>query len=95
MSAFGYDKGDFIPSEISGQKAVDIHHIESRGAGGNPSKDKDRIENLMALTRKEHIKYGDKREFIVFLYQKHLQALQNSGAKFDIEYIFSKFDKYV
>jgi len=45
---FGYGEQDFIPSEISGTKAVDIHHIFGRG------KDHDIIENLIALNREEH-----------------------------------------
>ena len=48
MKAFGYEIGDYIPSEISGLPAVDIHHIDGRGKG------KDVPENLIALTRKEH-----------------------------------------
>lgn len=49
-----YDYGieDFIPCEICGSKAVDIHHLEAKGMGG--SKTKDYIENLMALCRKHH-----------------------------------------
>ena len=31
MEAIGYTDTDFIPSEISAQIAVDIHHIVSRG----------------------------------------------------------------
>lgn len=60
-------------SEISSKPADDIHHINSRGMGG--SKDKDNIENLMALTREEHEKYGDKNntesgynKYIIHLY---------------------------
>lgn len=34
MDYFGYSEGDFIPSELSGLPAVDIHHIEARGMGG-------------------------------------------------------------
>ena len=60
MDYFEYEEQDFIPSEISGKKATDIHHIEARGMGG--SKNKDCIENLIALTREEHLKYGDKKE---------------------------------
>jgi len=29
MEAYGYDKGDFIACEITGQKAVDIAHIDA------------------------------------------------------------------
>ena len=56
-------------SEISGLPATDIHHIERRGMGG--SKNKDKIENLMALTRDEHDKYGDKPEFMDYLKEIH------------------------
>ena len=48
----GYDETDWIPCEVCGAKAVDIHHIEARGMGG--SKTKDVIENLMALCRSCH-----------------------------------------
>ena len=43
--------------EVCGNYANDIHHIEARGMGG--TKQKDSIENLMALCRKHHLQYGD------------------------------------
>ena len=94
MDAFGYDKEDFIPSEISGKKAVDICHIECRGMGGNPNNDKDRIENLMAQTREEHIIFGDKKEFMVFQYKKHMNFLIDNGVKFDKKYLIEKITQY-
>jgi len=45
---FGYGEQDFIPCEMCGSRAVDIHHISGRGKG------KDVIENLMALCRDCH-----------------------------------------
>lgn len=48
MDHFGYGEQNFIPCEICGQKAVDVHHIDGRGKG------KDVIENLMALCQKHH-----------------------------------------
>lgn len=60
LEYFGHDQGDFIPSEISGGRAVDICHIDCRGMGGNPTREKDRIENLMAQTREEHLTLVDK-----------------------------------
>lgn len=58
LDSFGYDETDFIPCEVCGCKAVDIHHIEARGMGG--SKLKDTPENLQALCRPCHVEYGDK-----------------------------------
>ena len=52
MEFFGYSEADFIPCEVCGQRAVDIHHIDNKGMGG--SKTKDHIENLMALCRGCH-----------------------------------------
>lgn len=62
MDYFGFIEEDYIPCEISGQRAVDIHHIEARGMGG--SKEKDVIDNLMALTRDLHERFGDIKELI-------------------------------
>ena len=62
LKYFGYDTTDFIPCEICGNQAVDIHHIEARGMGGNPKGDKDEIENLMAVCRHCHEEFGDKAE---------------------------------
>ncbi len=92
LSSLGYHVSDFIPSELSLHKAQDIHHIEPRGMGG--SKGKDRIENLMALTREEHIKYGDKKQFKHFLLTKHKEFLISKKAAFNIEYINNKIQQY-
>ena len=93
LNAFNYDVCDFISSEISGKKAVDIHHIISRGRGG-----KDEIENLMALTRDEHIKYGDKNQYIYFLLEIHENYLIKNNISFDknkIEMLKLKYeDRY-
>ena len=62
LKYFGYDMNSFIPCEMCGMKAQDIHHVEARGLGGNPSGDKDTIENLMALCRQCHIDFGDKKQ---------------------------------
>lgn len=70
LDTLGYDTSDFIPCEICGIEASDIHHIEARDMGG--SKLKDIIENLMALCRPCHIAYGDKKEFIDYLKKIHL-----------------------
>ena len=35
LDYFSYTTADFIPCEICGNRAVDIHHIEARGIGGS------------------------------------------------------------
>ncbi len=74
---FGYGTEDFVPSEISGRRCNDIHHIKCRGMGG--SEDKDDIKNLMALTREEHEKYGDKKQHMDMLQNIHNQFMEKHG----------------
>ena len=69
LNHFGYIGEDFIPCEVCGSKAVDIHHIHRRGMGG--SKDADKIENLMAVCRSCHIEYGDKTRYFELLLNAH------------------------
>lgn len=76
FDAFGLDKSDpttYVPSEISEEKAVDLHHIVNR---------EDRIENLMALTREEHTVYGDKTEYMALLLKIHRRRLQLANIPF-------------
>lgn len=77
MEFFGFTTGDFIPSEISGRPAADIHHIKSRGMGGDPTGKRDVIENLMALTREEHDRYGDKAQYVDWLKDVHRSYMEN------------------
>lgn len=70
---FGYGVDSFIACEVCGAKAVDIHHIVRRGMGG--SKTKDEIQNLMALCRKCHDHYGDKKEHMDMLMRKHAKHI--------------------
>ena len=79
MDFFGYDKSDFIPSELSGKPAQAVHHIKCRGMGGDPKGNKDDIRNLMALTAEEHDKYGDKQQHTEFLQKKHLDFMRRKG----------------
>jgi hypothetical protein len=75
MAAFGYSVDDFMPCEICENRAVDIHHIECRGMGGNPKEDKDHIQNIMAVCRKCHEEYGDVPELREKLKEIHLKFL--------------------
>ena len=74
LEYFGYTRDEFIPCEVCGLRAVDIHHIDCRGMGG--SRDKDKIENLMALCRGCHIDFGDKKQHYEFLIGVHNTLLK-------------------
>ena len=75
LQAMGYDTTDWIPCEVCGSQAVDIHHIEARGMGG--SKHADVIENLMGLCRKCHVEYGDRKDIKDWLQGIHDENYQN------------------
>ena len=53
LDYFGYDEGDFIPCELCGARAVDIHHIHPRSIAMDRLDD---ISNLAALCRSCHVK---------------------------------------
>lgn len=79
--SFGYVDGDWIPCEVCGSEAVDIHHIEARGMGGTSNPMKNSIFNLQALCRGCHEDYGDKTRHKEFLKQKHFQTLLTKMVK--------------
>lgn len=68
LKHFGYGADSFIPCEICGTRAVDIHHIKARSVARELVND---ITNLMAICRKHHEEYGDKKEHIEFLQTVH------------------------
>lgn len=68
------EENPFIPCEVCGARAVDIHHIRARGMGG--SKKKDDITNLMALCRVCHIQYGDISDLVDSLQDIHNKILE-------------------
>lgn len=71
LKYFDCTEADFIPCECCDDKAVDIHHIVARGMGGVKNNRLDIIENLMAVCRKCHDKYGDNPNWLEFLVKKH------------------------
>lgn len=79
MDYFSFDRCDFIPCEVCGNPATDIHHIDARGMGG--SKTKDYIENLQALCRGCHIEYGDITDLKDMLKKIHLKYMEVYGTK--------------
>jgi len=52
LKAHGYSVADTMLCESCGAVAVDIHHVETKGMGGDKSKDA--IGNLIALCRDCH-----------------------------------------
>ena len=76
INHFGYTLADFIPCEICGGQAVDIHHIEPKGMGG--SKTKDYIENLIAVCRKHHEDCHNSKDFNETAKNIHLKVLKNN-----------------
>jgi len=76
LDYFGYSKEDFIHCEICEARAVDIHHIDARGMGGDPKGDKDVIENLMAVCRNCHNEYGDKIQHKELLKKIHTKKIR-------------------
>jgi hypothetical protein len=83
LDYFGYTTADFIPCEICGNRAVDIHHIEARGMGG--SKQSDYIENLQAVCRKCHILVGDLSKFKDELKRIHKLRMSNDWSEFFVD----------
>tara|TARA_R100000664_G_scaffold13981_1_gene22113 strand:- start:99 stop:362 length:264 start_codon:yes stop_codon:yes gene_type:complete len=63
MDYHDYVIDDVILCEHCSKIAVDIHHIEPRGIGGDPMGHKNQIENLIALCRSCHIKAETDKQF--------------------------------
>lgn len=85
IKALGYHVTDFMPCEVTGQKGVDVHHIVTR---------KNRIENLMLLTREVHARDGDIKSKMVFLLEKHREFLSTNGVDFDNDWFEEKLNRY-
>jgi 5-methylcytosine-specific restriction endonuclease McrA len=66
---FDFGEQEYIPCELCGKPAVDIHHVTGRGKG------KDTIDNLMAVCRRCHIKCQDK------LHEDVVQVIHNEYLK--------------
>lgn len=79
LNHFGYQIPEDVFCEICGSPAKDIHHIESRGMGGDPQGNKDVIENLMAVCRDCHENYGDIPDLVETLKKVHLKYMEING----------------
>ena len=74
MRFFDYGEQDFVMCEMCQQdRAVDIHHLTKQSKFGN-KKEKDYIENLMALCRDCHNKAESNDDsFNMYCRIKHLE----------------------
>ena len=70
MQFFDYGEQDFIPCEMCGSKATDIHHIERRTRNKVTN---DFVENLVGLCRDCHVKAESDGMFNMFCRIKHLE----------------------
>ena len=76
LDFFGYCETDVIVCEVCNKTvATEIHHIENRKMGG--SKTKDYIENLQAICRGCHIRFGDLKQYKEYLKQIHLNHIKD------------------
>lgn len=89
FDALGYVLDDFVPSEISGDRAVDIMHVIGKGRGGE-----DRIENLCAGTRLEHNEYGENNNKIPHLLNLHRNFLNLNRVPYDNDWFEEKINFY-
>ncbi|MCH6574666.1 MAG: hypothetical protein IH795_05610 [Bacteroidetes bacterium] len=69
----GIDPYGFVPCEVCEGQCVDFHHIESKGMGGDPTKEKDKFKNIMAICRTDHEKYGDLKQWKNYLKALHAE----------------------
>ena len=63
MDFHDYVLDDVILCEHCSKVAVDIHHIDARGLGGDLRGHRNQIENLIALCRSCHIKAETNKDF--------------------------------
>ena len=63
MNFHDYVLDDVILCEHCSKVAIDIHHIDARGLGGDARGHRNQIENLIALCRSCHIKAETNKDF--------------------------------
>lgn len=78
LKAFGYSEFDYIPSELSGLPAVDFCHIKHRGAGKKTGR-MNFVENLVALTREEHLILDSSKKNKRAMLETHINFMIKNG----------------
>ena len=93
LDFFCYGEQDFIPCEMCGDRAVDIHLLEKQGNIGK-KKEKDYIENLVGLCRDCHNKAENDSMFNMFTRIKHLENVcAQVYALIDINKKLNRYEK--
>lgn len=95
MDFFGHQVAEDVECEICGNPAVDINHIDARGMGGNPLKDKDKIENLMAMCRLHHLECGDVPTVKPMLRLIHVKFMKYRGRKDKVSHLNPPIDEMI
>lgn len=77
---FGFE--DFVPCEICGDKAVDIHHIIARSKEKSLEND---INNLIGICRRCHLGFGDRTHFLEFLQATHKLYMTSRRPLYEVD----------
>ena len=76
MKFFGYDTASFIPCEVCGKEAKDLHHLTPRSLRKDLI---NKIDNLMALCREHHDQAGSDHQFNESLRLIHRRKCLQNG----------------
>lgn len=87
--------------ELTGLPGGQVHHIKARGMGG--SKERDNIENLMALNQVAHDYFGDKKQFMEWLKDWHEEYMIHKTPMYIIRpqdetlktFLLKNYDNYI
>lgn len=74
LDFFHYGIDDWIPCELCGSQAVDCHHLTKQSKFGK-KKEKDYIENIIAVCRDCHNKCEQDDLFNCYARIKHLETV--------------------
>ncbi len=91
LNAFGLDETDFVPCELCGGRATEIHHILARSKYKNLLND---IRNLQAVCRNCHQEYGDQIYLMPMLLKIHRRVLEINEIEFNPKWFEFYINKY-
>ena len=80
LMAFKYKENDIISCEFCGRLSIDIRYINQRGIGKD--KNKNCVENLVALCKDCYLKIKSKRISKDDLIKQHEFLMMSEGVKF-------------